>query len=406
MEQSRAKQSFSAAAVKLTRDKVVLGILTLVMVGVSSTLFALDTERDVAFVILGGAISALLALVIQVANARGTAEQLNRLNQIRTDLGGLGDTVAELRTSADEVTAEIEGIAIQLEKASSTLTDLQKIASSSRQDVLRLQLSGGGPVAGLNAPGSELQGLVLRSGRDLSGANLQASIWGGIEADRVVFSGARLEGAKLNGTMNESSFAGAFLQDAELTGNYGHCGFEQAILMNTRLRGYFRYAVFLEPAEFTGVLASKADMRDCRFGDTDYLQHSCFWAATLSDTQFSGTCIAGCDFRWTVLRDARIASTPRMAAGTTFEGAVLERTDFRDTPIRTLRSWDFRGAIDAGAQWPPDFDRAAAGLVAVDSPAGLDKLRQHLYLRDEQTGCPVHDPPKAAPPSGDKSTTV
>jgi hypothetical protein len=76
---------------------------------------------------------------------------------------------------------------------------------------------------------------------------------------------------------------------------------------------------------------------------------------------------------------------------TSFDGALLERTDFRGNSVESLARWDFVGAIDDGALWPEGFGSQAAGVLDIKSEAGLAKLREHLELREKGLPCPDHD---------------
>lgn len=353
----------------------------------------------IAFVMLGFFLSTSAALFIQVFVDRSLSEQSSRLYQIHQNLDGVATTIMQVNTdigglgsSTAEVQGSISEVLERIQSASESLDQLKDTAASAKQDVLRLRLSGSDPVQGVNMQESELRGLALPGGRDLSRAQLQDATWTGIEADDVVLSDARMERASLEGTMTRCNFSRASLQRATLSGNFPECTFDSAILDGTRLRGYFRYSTFMHPREFSYVRVSRADLRDTRFGETDYIQHSCFWASTLTDSVFEDSCISGCDFRWAVLRDARIKSNPRINVLTSsFDGALLERTDFRGNSVVSLGQWDFTGAIDAGALWPEGFESEAAGVLDIKSEAGLAKLRKHLELREEGLPCPDHD---------------
>lgn len=377
--------------------KQLLSFTALLTAAAMGSLFGAQLD-GIALVMLGFFLSTLVALALQFYLDRSTRDQSLRLQQIHqnlddvattitqvnTDIGGLGSTTAEVQTSISKVLERIQS-------TTESLDQLKDTATSARQDVLRLKLSGSDPVQGINMPKSELRGLVLARGRDLSGANLQDASWTGIEADDLVLSDARMERASLEGTMMRCNLSRAFLQRATLSGNFPRCTFEGAILEVTRLHGYFRYSTFVHPREFSFVRASGADLRDTRFADIDYLQHSCFWACTLTNSVFEGACIGDCDFRWSVLRDAHITSDQGMNVLTSFGGALLERTDFRGNSVELLARWDFVGAIDDGAFWPEGFESEAAGILDIKSEAGLAKLREHLELRENGLPCPDHD---------------
>jgi len=364
--------------------KMLLAISAAVFAIPMGFLFGFGVDYAVAYVLLGAVLSTAIVFFLQFFTDRIIADQFGRLRQIHDSLGDVQTTVGELAERASS--------------AQTTLGELAQTASSAREDVLRLKLSGPESVVGINAPGTNLNGLVLPPRRDLSRANLQNINWVGIEADEAVFEDARLERATVSGSMNGSSFAGAFLQRSTLDGNFGSCNFHKAILEYTRLRGYFRGSNFEAAREFTGVYASGADLRDCHFGFIDFTQHSCFWATTLGNAKFQDTCIGDCDFRWSVLRDATFAACEGLSIGTLFDGALLERTNFRATPVQVLMTWNLTGAIDSGALWPEGFDPQRVGVLPIGSDAGRNKVLEHLTMRENIGACPDHGTSVAPPP--------
>jgi uncharacterized protein YjbI with pentapeptide repeats len=363
--------------------KIVLGASAAALAISMSILFGLGVASAAAYALLGALLTTAIVFFLQFITDQIVTRQFRRLQLIRDSLGGVQVALGELADKASITQG--------------TLDQLAQTASSAREDVLRLKLSGSEAIVGINAPETKLNGLVLAPGRDLSGANLQEIKWAGIEADEVIFKDARLEGALLSGTMNRSSFAVTFLQRSTLDGNFGSCNFHRAMFQSTRLRGYFRSSNFKATREFTEVYASGADLRDCHFGFVEYTRNSCFWAAILSDAKFQETCISACDFRWSVLRDATFTATEGLFTPNMFEGALLDRTNFRAMPIQILMQWDLAGAIDADALWPDGFHAHEAGVLPISSDAGRNKLLEHLAMRENVRACPDHG--TSVPPS-------
>jgi hypothetical protein len=102
------------------------------------------------------------------------------------------------------------------------------------------------------------------------------------------------------------------------------------------------------------------------------------------------------DFRWSDLTDATFDGV-RAAHGdnlTSFEGALLVRTDFRGVEAEAIGQWSVAGAIVDAALWPSGYDPTEAGaLVAgeTDDDAFKAQLTRHFELRDQRVACPDHE---------------
>lgn len=249
----------------------------------------------------------------------------------------------------------------------------------------------GGDLRNLDLSGHDLRGAMLaRSdlrGATLARANLDDANLGEVLADGVDFSGAslaradlhaaRLDGANftdatlLRANLRSAVAKGAKLSDAKADG----ATFAHAILDDARferaslLRADFSFAALdrlsfvsavmddakLYDTRGTGVCFDRASLRDARF-DRAELTGSfaaasatglCAESAVFDGSTFLGSNLAGallirarlrdvilskCDLRSAILRKADLTGAKLLKAnamGASFEGAILERTDFR-----------------------------------------------------------------------------
>lgn len=361
-----------------------------------------DSASAWGLALVSVAIPTWVVLIIQIRSDVDWSLQVERLQSLAAAIDDVDAGIDRVATSSQAVRDMLSSlettIAIVVEgigDAKRAIDGLSEATERARQQAILTELTAPGGHRGFHGQASRLSGFALPPELDLSTAVLNNCEWHHFEADRVVLTGAQMRDLLLTrATANRAQLQSADLTNAYLAGSFAGGDLTQATINHTTLEGHWRAAKFIR-CYVESASCANCDLREARFEDVDFLTMVCFWLADLSNAIFANVRLPIVDFRWADLTEA-IFATPTPTLGdtfTSFEGALLKQTDFREVQLSSIRDWKMDGAIVEESQWPDGYDPAQAGalVVGTSDPELINaQFERRVEMLSRRTRCPDH----------------
>jgi uncharacterized protein YjbI with pentapeptide repeats len=363
-----------------------------------------DSDSTWGLALFGLAVPTWVLFIIQLRSDLDWETERKHLHDLHTAIGNVNAGLDTIQESSSSVGLALEALASAITDVRDGVSDaiqaIDSLAAASeraRHQVLLTELTSPGDHRGFHGQASRLSYFYLGPRADLSAAVLTGCVWDHFEASEVVLTGAKLLDVFFaHATANLAQFEDTDLTNAHLAGSFAGSTLMRATVNRTTFEGHWKAATFSH-CYFESARFIDCDLREARFEDTDYLSRACFWAAELTNASFRSVRLPVVDFRWANLTDAVFTGIDNAIGDnlTTFEGALLTRTDFSGVAISALREWNLRGAIVDNATWPSGYQPADEGALVVgqvaDTLIAAQRIRRLEILQRRDVCTDHHD---------------